>query len=329
MTGFVLGAIALTVLTLAFLLPPLWRDARPLAIALALLVPAAGVGLYLGYGTPAALQPHAQIAPSLEEAIDRLAAHLADNPGDQQGWALLGRSRKAQERFAEAREAFARAHALAPDDADLMVEYAEAMTLASTTRMIDGEALALLERALAADPQQQRALWFLGIHHVQHGRPVEAAETWERLLPLVSGQTRPVLIAQINEVRQQAGLPAIEDAAPAAVLTVTVDLDPALRGHLRPGDTLYVMARQTDGANMPLAVKRLPATGFPLQVSLGDDDSPMPTLKLSDQATVRLIARVSHSGDAAARPGDLESAPLDVTLAEGTSHTLRIERVVE
>lgn len=329
MTGFILGALALTALTLAFLLPPLWRSARPLAIALALLVPAAGVGLYLGYGTPAALQPQAEVAPSLEEAVDRLAVHLADNPEDLQGWALLGRSRKAQERFAEAREAFARAHALAPDDADLMVEYAEAITLAGTTRMIEGEALALLERALAADPRQQRALWFLGIHHVQHGRPFEAVETWERLLPLVPERTRPALIAQINEVRQQAGLPAIEDATPDAVLHLTVDIDPALRGHLRPGDTLYVMARQPNGANMPLAVKRLPATGFPLRVSLGDGDSPMPTLKLSEQAQVRLIARISHSGDAAARPGDLEAAPLDVTLAEGTDHALRIDRIVE
>lgn len=329
MTGFVLGATALTVLTLAFLLPPLWRGARPLAIALALLVPASGVGLYLGYGTPAALDPQAEVAPSLDEAIDRLAAHLAETPDDLQGWALLGRSRKAQERFAEAREAFARAHALAPEDADLMVEYAEAITLAGTTRMIEGEALSLIERALAVDPRQQRALWFLGIHHVQHERWNDAIASWERLLPLVPEQTRPALVGQINEARQRAGLPPIQDTAPDAVLTVVVDIDPALRGHLRPGDTLYVMARQPDGPNMPLAVKRLPATGFPLTVGLSDADSPMPTLKLSEQAGARLIARISHSGDAAARPGDLEATPLDVTLSEGTNHALRIDRVVE
>lgn len=330
MTGFVLGAIALTALALSFLLPPLWRQARPAALALAVLVPLAAAGLYLAHGTPAALQPQQAQAPAtLDEAIAQLAAHLDESPDDLQGWMLLARSRKAQERFAEARDAFARAHRLAPGDASLMVEYAEAITLAGDTRRIEGEALALIERALEIDPQQQRALWFLGIHQVQNRRWNEAVETWERLLPLVPDETRPVLLAQINQARGEAGLPPLEDATPAPVLTVTVDIDPALRDRVAPGDTLYVMARQPEGANMPLAVKRLPATGFPLQVALGDGDSPMPALKLSAQAQVRLVARISRSGDAAARPGDLEATPLDVTLAEGTSHALRIDRVVE
>jgi cytochrome c-type biogenesis protein CcmH len=210
-----------------------------------------------------------------------------------------------------------------------MVEYAEAITLAGADRRIGGEALALLERALEIDPQHQRALWFLGIERFQSERWAEAAALWERLLPLVPVETRATLLTQINQARDRAGQTPLEHAAGEPVMTVTIDLAPALQSRLGAGDTLYVFARQPDGPAMPLAVKRLPAAGFPRTVALSDADSPMPTLKLSGQSKIRLVARISKSGDAGARPGDLEAAPLDVELAPGAGYALRIDRVVE
>ncbi|WP_158637179.1 hypothetical protein [Arenimonas daejeonensis] len=57
MTGFLIGALLLCALALAFVLPPLWRDARGSALALVLALPLGAAGLYALLGTPDALDP--------------------------------------------------------------------------------------------------------------------------------------------------------------------------------------------------------------------------------------------------------------------------------
>jgi cytochrome c-type biogenesis protein CcmH/NrfG len=51
---------------------------------------------------------------------------LREHPDDAEGWALLGRTYKATEHYAEARDAFQHAVAAAPGDADFEREYAAA-----------------------------------------------------------------------------------------------------------------------------------------------------------------------------------------------------------
>lgn len=335
MTAFVLAAALLVALALAFVLPPLWRGSRVSAFALVLTLPLAAGLLYALVGTPGALDPQARQAPTLDGAVDRLAAELERDPDNAEGWRLLGRSRKTQERYAEARAALERAHALAPEDPDLMVEYAEAITLASATRRIEGEASTLIDRALAKDPDNQRGLWFLGIRHMQAGEPAQAAAAWEKLLPRVDAATAEALRPQIAQARAAAGPPPAAQAAPAAAadaaagLHVTVELAPALRERIAAGDTLFVFARQPGGPPMPVAVKKLPAKEFPTTVQLSDADSPMPTMKLSQLDRVEVVARVSRSGAVAAQPGDLEATPLQVAVKNTAPVALRIERVVE
>ena len=126
MTTFVLASLALAALALAFLLPPLWRQARGTALVLVLALPLAAAGLYALLGMPAALDPaNTRVPASLEEAIAQLERRLDDEPGSVEGWVLLARSRAAQERWPEARDALAKAHALAPAEPDLMVEFAD------------------------------------------------------------------------------------------------------------------------------------------------------------------------------------------------------------
>jgi cytochrome c-type biogenesis protein CcmH len=106
------------------------------AIALAVLLPLAAFGLYRWSGTPPALQSHAAMtgaaAPlqdhgaDIQAAISKLAAKLREHPDDAEGWALLGRTYKATEHYAEARDAFKHAVAAAPNDSDLAREYAAA-----------------------------------------------------------------------------------------------------------------------------------------------------------------------------------------------------------
>ena len=65
---------------------------------------------------------------------------------------------------------------------------------------------------------------------------------------------------------------------------------------------------------MPVAAQKRAASELPFSAALGDADSPMPTLKLSQMQEVELVARLSASGDASRQEGDQESRPLRVKL---------------
>ena len=65
---------------------------------------------------------------------------------------------------------------------------------------------------------------------------------------------------------------------------------------------------------MPVAVERHTLADLPLDITLDDGDSPMPTQKLSAMRDIEVLARISASGDAIPKAGDLESTPARVTL---------------
>ena len=332
MGTFVVAAFVLCVLVLAPLLlaarrrggavPP--RTTGTLALA----TTAAALGLYLLLGSPAALDPvNVETPDTLEEAIVQLERRLAEEPSSVEGWVLLGRSRMAQEDFANA--------ALLPDDPDLAVEYADAQMRASGDGQFPDDATARLERVVAEFPEHQRALFYLGAQRYQAGRPAEAAALWERLLPLVEPSTAAVLRPQLDDARAAAGLPPLPPAPDAGTpddgpaLAVTITVAPELAAALPPGATLFVFARPVDGAGPPVAAERVAAAAFPAEVALSDADSLMPTAKLSQLDRVEVVARLSASGDAAAATGDLESAPQVIAVEAGAKIALTLDRIHE
>ena len=330
--GFLIAVFVMLAIAGALVVPPLWRGNRRTAFAVAMLIPLAAVSLYALIGNPAALDPARRIAPAtLEQAIDALAVQMRMKPDNLEGWVLLGRSRKEQERFGDAVEAYKQALRLAPKDPALMVELAETMALQDPAHLIKSDALKLLQQAQQIDPRNQRALWFLGIAAYQQNHFAEAAAAWQPLLELAPESTRPALHKQIDEARARAGMPPLPpEAAPAAVpalITVHVDISPALRAKLAPSDVLFVYARMPNGPPMPLAVKRVAAKDFPIDITLTDADGPMPTMLLSQQKTVIIATRVSHSGDATPQAGDFEAAPLMAVVGSKNALTLTIDHV--
>ena len=325
MAPFVAIAVFLTLVVLGGVLWPLWRGSRGLALGGALALALATFALYRVVGTPTALEQAARTMPAtLDEAVAELQAELKRNPNEPEGWRLLGKSFAAQQKFIESRDAFATAARLMPDDANLLVEAAQSRLFADPGRKLDAEALALLRRALSLQPGHQRAVWLLGVSQRQDGQPAEAAKTWEPLLAQVDAGTAATLREQINEARVEAGLPPLSSPAPIAAdanaLTVKVALDPdfASRVRLRGDASVFVIARVPDGPPMPVAVEKRPLQDLPFTVTLDDGDSPMPTQKLSMLKEVEVLARLSADGDAARGEGDVESAPVRVTLPAGS-----------
>jgi cytochrome c-type biogenesis protein CcmH len=346
MSGFLLPAALLVLLAVAFAVSALWQKSRGLAIAIAVALPLVTAGLYAWRGTPAGLdvapapvaavpdaaspapaanpEAPADVDPAqVEKLIADLEAKLAADPSQWEGWALLGRVRMEQGRFDDARTALAKAHALVPDNDQVGVAYAEALLRASAERRFPPEAVALLEHAARADPPDEKGVFFLGMHRMLSGQPAEAANLWESLLPRLDEKAAAALKPQIAAARAAAGQ-ASADAGPA--ITATITLDPALAAKVKPGAVLYVFARGAAGGP-PVAVERVVPTQWPVQVTLSDADSPMPTAKLSAVAQVVVTARLSMGGDASAVAGDIESKPATVAVAGATPVALRLDQV--
>lgn len=335
MSQFLFFAALLALLAVAFAVSALWRSSRTLALTLALMLPAAAAGLYYLKGNPAALEPQVAAAPSsIEEAVAQLQARLASQPENFEGLGLLARSYMAMEKYDLARDAYAKALKLRPDDIDLSVEYAESLLRTSPDRRFPPEAVLLLENAVARHPDNQRALFFLGTHQMQDNRPAEAVATWEKLLPQLDAATAGALRKQVDAARLAAGMPPLPpEAAPTpdtetAALTIDVQIDPTLARLAQPGDVLYVFARPLDGKGPPFAAKRVELGSLPLRLQLTDADSPMPAAKLFSQDKVLLMARLSKSGDVKAASGDIETDPLQVSTQGKEQITLVLKRSV-
>jgi cytochrome c-type biogenesis protein CcmH len=331
---FALAGALLVLVVLAVLLRPLWRESRATVGGIAIAFAVGAFALYRVVGTPAGLDAKAVALPqSLDDAIAQLQAQLAENPDQPEGWRLLGQAFTTEQRFAEARDAYAHAAALAASNPDVLVEAAQSRALAAKDHLFDAQGVAHLEQALKLQPEHQRARWFLGIAQRQAGRNAEAAATWAPLLAVVDPATAPSLRTQIDAARTAAGLAPLPAPAPAAApsspgLRVRVALDPdfAARVRLRGDATIFVIARLPGGTPMPVAVERHALQDLPLDIVLDDGDSPMPTQKLSALREVEVLARLSASGNAIPQDGDIASAPTRVALPHGDPVDLVIGR---
>ncbi|MEO7251926.1 MAG: tetratricopeptide repeat protein, partial [Arenimonas sp.] len=239
MSEFVLFALLLSLLAVVFTTSRLWRGSRRLALALSVGLPLAAAGLYYLKGEPAALDPQVTVAPrSVDEAIAQLEKRLISEPDNFEGMVLLARSYMALEKFDLARDTYAKAVKLHPGDNDLQVEYAESLLRTSPDHRFPPAAVAMLQRALEQDPQNQRALFFMGIQQMQDSQPANAAATWGKLLPLLGPQTAGALRQQIAAARTAAGLPPLPEEAVASgssALSIDIQIDPSLAQAVRPG----------------------------------------------------------------------------------------------
>lgn len=116
---------------------------------------ACGLALYGGLGrldliaTPPASSGEAR--ESLQATIEQLAAKLAKEPNDLQGWLLLGRSLQAMGSPEKAVTAYEFARKLDPDDLDVSALYAQALAEKNGGTM-NGQPTELVQTILARDP---------------------------------------------------------------------------------------------------------------------------------------------------------------------------------
>jgi len=295
---------------------------------IALAVPIVAGVLYATLGNPGALlaQPAPNVAagdsahgldsPQIVAMVERLAARLADNPDDLDGWTMLGRSYSALGRFEEASRAYAQAITISPDNPALLADAADVLAMAQGRRF-DGEPDRLIAWALAKDPKHVKALALAGTAAFNRKDYNHAIAYWARIREQAAPDSDMAasMDASIAQARQLAGgtMPVMQQAA-AAAITGTVRIAPALASRVAPGDTLFIYARAPQGSRMPVAIVKRAAGAWPAEFRLDDSNAMSPVARLSGLSQVMLEARVSKTGSATAMPGDLRGTvgPVDV-----------------
>jgi cytochrome c-type biogenesis protein CcmH len=154
---------------------------RLLATSIAIIVPTIAIGLYARLGDVRSLAK-TEVAASAGAVVKR--APDAKEPIDAAGWQRVARAYTEQQRHAEAADAYAHAAALAPGDAYLLAEQAEAIAMANG-RDLSGEPMRILQAALALEPRHPRALALAGVAAYTEGDYATAIAYWERLRALL------------------------------------------------------------------------------------------------------------------------------------------------
>jgi cytochrome c-type biogenesis protein CcmH len=143
-------------------------------------------------------------SPAIRAMVDGLAARLETQPDDLDGWRRLARARQVLGEADKALAAHARAAAIAPDNADVLQDYAAALVdLHDPETPLDASARAAMTALLAKSPNEGRALWLLGQDEALAGKDMAATALWQRLLALLpeGNPARADLAARIEKLK--------------------------------------------------------------------------------------------------------------------------------
>ncbi|HEY8699328.1 MAG TPA: tetratricopeptide repeat protein [Rhizomicrobium sp.] len=156
-----------------------------LAGAVGLLVTGIGGGVYLMLGHPelAARSIGGGSASDVSSLVAPLVQKVRQNPDDPRGWAFLGRTYLSLNDPADAAAALRRGIAVAPPGAraQLYSAFGEAETLASGGNT-PPDAEAAFSLALAANPKDNAARFYLGQLYASRNDRARALALWQSLL---------------------------------------------------------------------------------------------------------------------------------------------------
>jgi cytochrome c-type biogenesis protein CcmH len=230
-------------------------EARPLpertllvvALGVVALMTLAGTGLYLKMGRPdvpsapalkggegaagAGGMPSNHPAGDVSAMIGQLEAQMQREPGNPEGWRMLGWSYLQTGRNAEAAAAYGKAAALEPGNADYLSAQGEATVLAAEGAVTPA-AQDIFRRTLAADPADARARYYLAVAKDQAGDRTGAMNDWIALLKSAppdapwAGEVR----AFVEKVAAERGVDLSGRLPPAPAIAQGPDMPSAPRG---------------------------------------------------------------------------------------------------
>jgi cytochrome c-type biogenesis protein CcmH len=321
---------------------PVSTQSRWIIYVLVIATPLLAGTLYWSLGNYQAVSHSAEMAidtdaikmAEINKMVSGLAEKLKNHPDDAQGWLMLGRSYDVLEQHTQAIEAFAHAYKLLGDQPEILLLYADALGYVNE-RNLTGKPSELIFKALALEPDNMKALWLGGMAKAQQGDAATATTLWKKLeilLPPGSEYQQEIqsLLAKLErEMPSVNAHPEPTTNISSGSITVQVSLAPELIKSAAATDTVFVYAQALSGPKMPLAIVRKQVSDLPITVSLNDTMAMMPNMKLSNFSEVKLLARVSKSGNAMSQAGDLIGAVNKVVITDKNTHHIIINDSVK
>jgi cytochrome c-type biogenesis protein CcmH len=271
--------------------------------------------------------------------VRRLRKSLADQPENDQGWMLLARSLVNMGQFEQSADAFKTLLRRYPQDHLLRSYYAESLYMADG-RQITARVQKAIDATLALDPDSENVLEMLGTEAFRLGDYASAIAYFERVVAQnVAPERTQMLQNGIEEARDLLGdaAPVVAESTPPKrpagkeakkVLNVLVEMDDNIP--VDPGDTVFVFAKAAEGSPMPLAIERMTVSDLPAMVRLDDTMSMVEEMNILTVGNIRIVARVSKSGQPAPLPGDYQAVSESLSVESHTSVIkLRISELIE
>lgn len=182
-------------------------------VALGVVLPLTSAGLYalgqrntLAYLFNPEMPANASVPPMALEMVARLEKRLQEQPDDAAGWLRLGRAYGVMGRQEAAEAAYARAYKLMPDNPEVVAEYASFL-YNMDPQNTGGPVFSLFSKLLKLDPQNQDAMWFLGLAAFQKGDYQQALGLWEQLLKALPADSKEAehLRRIVSKTREKMG----------------------------------------------------------------------------------------------------------------------------
>ncbi|MCK9607219.1 MAG: c-type cytochrome biogenesis protein CcmI [Methylomonas sp.] len=277
---------------------------------LAVLIPCLSLLIYLLLGDTNALSKaelqanESKAAENIAQMIGKLEQRLQQQPDDIEGWKVLGRSYSYLQQYQQAAEVYAKLHNSLPDDTDVQLQYANNLAMSRGGRMT-GEPAQLIGEVLEKQPDNATALWLGGVAKAEQGDFKLAKQYWEKLASLLPADSESLQQVQQMLVALDAELAKNTAAVAGMDIQVAVDIDPALKTKLAANSTVFIYAQAVTGPKMPLAIVRKQLADLPLKLVLNDSMAMQASTHLGQYQQLRIVARVSQSGQAMSQPGDL------------------------
>ena len=205
-------------------------------------IPLIAVGLYLTHGVPGLPgrpnEAQSIIAttkanpgvPDVGQLMAQVEARLRDAPEDGRGWDVIAPVYLRDQRFADARTAYARAIRLLGETPKRLLGFAESSVRAADGRVTD-EARAAYEKITIAEPERIEPRFWLAVAREQRGELTEAADAYRALLRIapVDAPWRSTVIERLATIAPESPTdpmstqptrgPTADEAAAAASMT--------------------------------------------------------------------------------------------------------------
>jgi cytochrome c-type biogenesis protein CcmH len=275
-------------------------------------------------------KPKAESAPQVVEqsepqflmqSMAELKQHLLEKPNDFEGWEKLGFFSFELGDMEGSLSAYERSYQLNSKNVSMLLKYASAVATSQNDQFA-GRASTLVREALEIDPNSLEALYFAGLAGVNAGQFDLAKKVWQRALLLLP-QDHPDrsyfedLLVELAQIQ--------DEPIPEYKVVINIGLSDRLQQEEFKNHYLMVYVKAAQGRPMPIAIQKIKLKDFSGKVTLTDENSVMPSRKLSQSTQVLAVVRVSQSGAAMKQAGDIQVLSSVINVRDNPTVDLQVE----